>query len=66
MPTAVYYPIPIHKQGVYSRFPLAPGGLPVTEGKAGKVISLPMHPYLDPATQDRIVAGVRAFAGRND
>jgi dTDP-4-amino-4,6-dideoxygalactose transaminase len=66
VPTAVYYPIPIHKQGVYSRFPLAPGGLPVTEGKAGKVISLPMHPYLDPATQDRIVAGVRAFAGRND
>jgi UDP-2-acetamido-2-deoxy-ribo-hexuluronate aminotransferase len=65
VPTAVYYPIPIHKQDVYSRYPLGPGGLPVSEDKAGKVISLPMHPYLDPATQDRIIAAVREFAGKN-
>ncbi|MDP3298503.1 MAG: DegT/DnrJ/EryC1/StrS aminotransferase family protein, partial [Phenylobacterium sp.] len=30
IPTAVYYPIPIHKQGVYSGYPVGPGGLPVT------------------------------------
>jgi UDP-2-acetamido-2-deoxy-ribo-hexuluronate aminotransferase len=65
VPTAVYYPIPIHKQDVYSVFPKGPGGLPVSEAKASRVISLPMHPYLDEATQDIIIATVREFAGRN-
>ncbi|MFN9611997.1 MAG: DegT/DnrJ/EryC1/StrS family aminotransferase, partial [Hyphomonadaceae bacterium] len=64
-PTAAYYPIPIHKQDVYSRFPVGPGGLPVTEAKADLVISLPMHPDLDVETQDYIVETVRNFAGRN-
>jgi UDP-2-acetamido-2-deoxy-ribo-hexuluronate aminotransferase len=66
VPTAVYYPIPIHKQDVYSVYPLGPGGLPVSEAKAERVISLPMHPYLDKATQDRIIAVVREFIGRNE
>jgi UDP-2-acetamido-2-deoxy-ribo-hexuluronate aminotransferase len=65
VPTAAYYPIPIHKQDVYSRFPVGPGGLPVTEAKADLVISLPMHPDLDEETQDYIVETVRNFAGRN-
>ena len=65
IPTAVYYPIPIHKQGVYSGYPVGPGGLPVTEAKAERVISLPMHPYLEPDVQDQIIAAVRAFAGAN-
>ena len=64
IPTAVYYPIPIHRQDVYSAYP-APGGLPVTDAKAGKVMSLPMHPYLTPEDQDAIIAAIRAFAGRN-
>jgi dTDP-4-amino-4,6-dideoxygalactose transaminase len=61
IPTAVYYPIPIHTQKVYSRFPSGPGGLPVSEAKAERVISLPMHPYLDTQTQDRIIGAVREF-----
>jgi dTDP-4-amino-4,6-dideoxygalactose transaminase len=65
VPTAVYYPIPIHKQGVYSAYPTAPGGLPVTEAKAGQVISLPMHPYLTEDDQDQIVAAIRAFVKKN-
>jgi dTDP-4-amino-4,6-dideoxygalactose transaminase len=64
VPTAVYYPIPIHRQGVYSGYPVAPGGLPVTEAKAGNVISLPMHPYLTEDDQDQIIAAIRAFAKR--
>jgi len=66
IPTAVYYPIPIHKQGVYSAYPTAPVGLPVTEAKAGQVISLPMHPYLSEADQDNIVTAIRSFMTRND
>ncbi len=66
VPTAVYYPIPIHKQAVYSVFPVGPGGLPVSEAKSASVISLPMHPYLDEETQDRIIAVVREFISRNE
>jgi dTDP-4-amino-4,6-dideoxygalactose transaminase len=62
VPTAVYYPIPIHRQSVYGRYPTAPGGLTVTEAKAGRVISLPMHPYLSEADQDLIVGAIRRFA----
>jgi dTDP-4-amino-4,6-dideoxygalactose transaminase len=65
VPSAVYYPIPIHKQGVYSGYPTAPGGLPVTEAKAGRVISLPMHAYLSEDDQDQIIAAVRAFVKSN-
>jgi UDP-2-acetamido-2-deoxy-ribo-hexuluronate aminotransferase len=63
VPSAVYYPIPIHMQDVYGRFPVGPGGLPVSEEKAGKVISLPMHPYLSEADQDRVVDAIRSFNG---
>jgi len=66
VPTAVYYPIPIHRQGVYSVYPTAPGGLPVTDAKAGQVISLPMHPYLREEDQDNVVTAIRAFVKRND
>lgn len=65
IPTAVYYPIPIHKQGVYSGYPTAPGGLPVTEAKAGQVISLPMHAYLAEDDQDQVIAAIRAFVKMN-
>jgi dTDP-4-amino-4,6-dideoxygalactose transaminase len=62
IPTAVYYPIPIHRQNVYSHFPVGPGGLPVSDDKARRVISLPMHPYLDEDTQDRVIAAIIDFA----
>ncbi|WP_309606393.1 DegT/DnrJ/EryC1/StrS aminotransferase family protein [Phenylobacterium sp.] len=65
IPTAVYYPIPIHRQGVYSAYPVAPDGLPVTLAKAARVISLPMHPYLAPDDQDQIIAAIRAFVKSN-
>jgi dTDP-4-amino-4,6-dideoxygalactose transaminase len=61
VPTASYYPIPIHKQIPYAHHPLGPGGLPVSEAKADRVISLPMHPYLAEDVQDWIVDTVRAF-----
>jgi dTDP-4-amino-4,6-dideoxygalactose transaminase len=64
IPTAIYYAKPLHRQAAYSGFPVADGGLPVSEKLADEVISLPMHAYLDPATQERIVAAVvRALHG---
>lgn len=64
IPTAVYYPIPLHRQAPYAHYP-QPGGLPVTEAAAGKVISLPMHAYLQPDAQDRIVSAIRNYVQRN-
>jgi UDP-2-acetamido-2-deoxy-ribo-hexuluronate aminotransferase len=64
IPTAMYYPRPIHMQTAYRDYPVGGNGLPVTLEKAAKVISLPMHADLDEATQDRIAAAVRAFVLR--
>ncbi|MEL6782062.1 MAG: DegT/DnrJ/EryC1/StrS family aminotransferase, partial [Pseudomonadota bacterium] len=63
IPSAVYYPVPIHMQDFAARYPMAPDGLPVTEAKAKTVIALPMHPYLSEADQDRIIDTVRRFSG---
>ena len=59
IPTAVYYPKPLNRQEAYKHFPVADGGVPVSERLAEEVISLPMHAYLDAPTQDRIVTAVR-------
>ncbi|TCK28738.1 dTDP-4-amino-4,6-dideoxygalactose transaminase [Ancylobacter aquaticus] len=63
VPTAVYYRLPMHHQPAYAQFPIAGNGLPVCERLAGEVISLPMHPYLDEAAQDRVIAAVRRALG---
>jgi dTDP-4-amino-4,6-dideoxygalactose transaminase len=59
VPTAIYYPKPLHRQEPYRRYPISGNGLPVTDKLASEVISLPMHPYLDEATQERVIAAVR-------
>ena len=64
IPTAVYYTKPLHLQPAYRGFPVAEGGVPASDQLAGEVISLPMHAYLEPAVQDRIIGAVRrALAG---
>lgn len=60
IPTAVYYPKPLHQQTAYRHFPAAAGGLKISEQLAGEVLSLPIHPYLDATTQDRIIDAVCA------
>jgi dTDP-4-amino-4,6-dideoxygalactose transaminase len=60
VPTAVYYAKPLHSQSAYRDYPAAGNGLPVCDRLASEVLSLPMHPYLDEDTQDRIVAALRA------
>ncbi len=64
IPTAIYYPKPLHRQTAYSHYPVAEGGLPVTDKLADEVISLPMHAYIDEPTQDRIIDAVRCALGK--
>ena len=63
IPTAIYYPKSMHQQTAYRGFPVADGGLPVSEKLSGDVISLPMHAYLDEPTQERIISAVRGVLG---
>jgi dTDP-4-amino-4,6-dideoxygalactose transaminase len=55
IPTAIYYPIPLHRQQAYKQYPVGKGGVAVSDRLADEVISLPMHAYLDTSTQDRII-----------
>ncbi len=57
--TEIYYPRPLHMQPPYAHFPIAPGGLPVTERLKDEVLSLPMHPYLSEMQSDYICRAVK-------
>jgi dTDP-4-amino-4,6-dideoxygalactose transaminase len=59
VPTAIYYVKSMHQQTAYRGYPVAEGGLPVSERLSDDVISLPMHAYLDEPTQQRVIAAVR-------
>ncbi len=62
VPTAIYYPRPLHRQTAYLDFPVAGNGLPVSEMLCQSVVSLPLHAYLERDAQDRIMAAVRQAA----
>ncbi|QGZ96512.1 DegT/DnrJ/EryC1/StrS family aminotransferase [Terricaulis silvestris] len=61
IPTAQYYPKPLHKQTAYENYPVGAGGLNVSETIAHRVLALPMHPYLDGQTQSKITNAIRDF-----
>ncbi len=63
VPTAVYYPITLDRQAGYTESLVGAGGLSVSHALSEKVVSLPMHPYLAPGLQDRIIETVTASMG---
>lgn len=66
IPSAVYYPKCLHEQPVFAPLGYKWGNFPVSERASREVISLPMHPYLTEAEQDRIVAAVKKHAQPTD
>lgn len=64
IPTAVYYPLPLHLQPAYESCPRAPAGLAVSEDLAKRSLSLPFHPYLTDDVQERVIAEVLAGSTR--
>jgi dTDP-4-amino-4,6-dideoxygalactose transaminase len=54
IPTAIYYPRPLHLQTAYHFLGHRPGDFPVSEDCARRIFSLPMHPYLQPEEQSLI------------
>lgn len=61
VPTAVYYPRPMHMQSAYKRFGAGAGTLPVSEVLSREVLSLPMHPYLHDDEVEQVSNIVRSF-----
>ena len=59
VPTAIHYVHALHQLPAFREFPTAPGGRPVAERLASRVISLPMHPYLSDTMQDLVIGTVR-------
>ena len=60
IPSAVYYPVPLNRQPpLYSDV-----AIPQSEAAAARVLSLPMHPYLDEADQDRVAHALAEAVGK--
>ena len=58
VPTMVYYPIPMHKQKPYQRYPVANQELAITDTLCDIVLALPMHPYLPEEHIDKICSAL--------
>ena len=58
IPTTVHYPVPLHQQPAYRDLCRVSGNLENSEAVSARVFSLPMHSYMTPATQEKIVEAV--------
>jgi dTDP-4-amino-4,6-dideoxygalactose transaminase len=59
----IHYPVPVHLQPAFRELGTGLGSFPVSEAAADRILSLPMHPHLTPADQERVVGTLaRALA----
>jgi len=63
VPTQVYYPRPVPAQEAYRHYPVAKGGVPVSDRLPSEVMSLPMHAYLTGAVQTHIIGSLVSAMG---
>lgn len=63
IPTMVYYPKPLHLQKAFSDLGGKEGDCPVTESLCGRVLSLPMHPYLTEGEVDTVCRAIQKNLG---
>ena len=59
IPAMVYYSKPLHIQTAFAGLGYAASDFPESVAASARVMSLPMHPYLDASTQDQVIAAVR-------
>jgi dTDP-4-amino-4,6-dideoxygalactose transaminase len=58
IPTAIYYPTPLHLQEAFTSLGYHEGDFPISEDVANRVFSVPMHPYLPKEDQDKIIEAI--------
>ena len=59
IPTAIYYPKPLHLQTAFAGLGYKPGDFPISEDYAKRIFSLPMHPYLTMDDQEKISQAIK-------
>ena len=62
--TMVYYPVPLHLQGLYVRLGYGEGSLPASEAASRKVLSLPIYPELAEEQRAGIAGAIQQFYDR--
>jgi len=62
--TMVYYPVPLHLQGLYASLGYKEGDLPESEAASREVLSLPMYPEITEEQQRMVVEAIRRFYGK--
>jgi dTDP-4-amino-4,6-dideoxygalactose transaminase len=63
IPTAIYYPNPLHLQTAFASLGYNKGDFPISEEYATRIFSLPMHPYLVEEEQEMIAKILTSDAG---
>lgn len=63
IPTAVHYPIPLHRQEAFSGLGYEEGDFPVASAVSREILSLPMSAFLSRVDQDEVIRQVRRFFG---
>ena len=58
IPSVIYYPISGHLQGGYSYLNYKKGDFPISEDLGCRILSLPMHPYLEEKDINKIVGAI--------
>ena len=66
IPSMVYYKLPVHIQEGYRKYGFKYGDFPVSEKTSTKILSLPMHPYLEQSDQDRVIKVLNSIAEKFD
>ena len=61
IPAMVYYPVPAHRQKMFSKIPNSYGNMKVTNWLSSRVFSLPMHTELSTLQQDYIIENISNF-----
>jgi UDP-2-acetamido-2-deoxy-ribo-hexuluronate aminotransferase len=61
IPTAIYYPTPLHLQPAFSYLGYNNSDFPVSEDASRRILSLPMHPYLTDQELHGVAEAIKAF-----
>jgi UDP-2-acetamido-2-deoxy-ribo-hexuluronate aminotransferase len=59
VPTAVYYPVPLHLQQAFRYLGYKEGDFPISEDVSRRVFSIPMHPYLKDEIIEEIIEAIK-------
>ena len=61
IPSMVYYKIPVHLQRGYKKYGYSRGDFKITEDISNRILSLPMHPYLNKEDQNQIISTLNKY-----